>query len=166
MLDFARIYGLKTVVFRHSSMFGGRQFASEDQGWVGWFTKKAVEIKQGELKEPFTISGNGKQVRDLLYATDTVGLYLNAAKHISEIQGEVYNIGGGKANSSSLLELFSLLEEELDIKMDYIRIAPRESDQKIFSADIGKVERDIGWSPQVDKVKAVRNMISWVSTGG
>lgn len=45
MLDFSRIYGIKTAVFRHSSMFGGRQFATYDQGWLGWFTQKAIEIK-------------------------------------------------------------------------------------------------------------------------
>lgn len=80
MLDFARIYGLKTVVFRHSSMFGGRQFATSDQGWLGWFIQQAVEVKKGIEKAPFTISGNGKQVRDLLYASDCVALYLAAAK--------------------------------------------------------------------------------------
>ena len=67
MLDYARIFGLKTVVFRHSSMYGGRQFASYDQGWIGWFCQKAVEASREQLKEPFTISGNGKQVTGSLY---------------------------------------------------------------------------------------------------
>ena len=78
MLDFARIYGIKTVVFRHSSMFGGRQFATYDQGWIGWFTQQAVNIKNGTQKELFTISGNGKQVRDIAYASDMIDLYLKA----------------------------------------------------------------------------------------
>ena len=56
MLDFARIYGLKTVVFRHSSMFGGRQFATYDQGWIGWFIQQAINIKNGTQKEPSTSS--------------------------------------------------------------------------------------------------------------
>lgn len=162
MLDFARIYGLKTVVFRHSSMFGGRQFASEDQGWVGWFTQKAVEIKQGKLKEPFTISGNGKQVRDLLYASDAVELYLKAVDDIHSIKGKAYNIGGGLKNSSSLIELFNFLEDELDIKMNYINLKPRENDQKIFVADIGKAKHNIDWSPQVGKDKAICKMVEWV----
>ena len=109
MLDFARIYGIKTVVFRHSSMYGGRQFATYDQGWIGWFTKKAIEIKQGKLKEPFTISGNGKQVRDLLYASDCVELYLNAVEKIDSIKGEVFNIGGGIENSFLYQTLHSLV---------------------------------------------------------
>ena len=68
MLDFARMFGLRTVVFRHSSMYGGRQFATYDQGWVGWFCRQAVLTQEGRLDKPFTISGNGKQVRDVLHA--------------------------------------------------------------------------------------------------
>ncbi|MCK4842264.1 MAG: GDP-mannose 4,6-dehydratase, partial [Methylococcales bacterium] len=163
MLDFARIYGLKTVVFRHSSMFGGRQFATVDQGWVGWFTSKAIEIKNNTLKESFTISGSGKQVRDLLYASDCVALYLQAAKKIDTIKGQAFNIGGGMNNSSSLLELFSFLEQELAIKMDYIQLPPRESDQRVFVADITKSNQLIGWKPLVNKEEGIRKMIEWVN---
>jgi CDP-paratose 2-epimerase len=163
MLDFARIYGLKTAVFRHSSMFGGRQFATFDQGWLGWFTQKAIEIKNSTAKEPFTISGNGKQVRDLLYASDCVALYLKAADNIETIKGQAFNIGGGIENSSSLLELFQFLEHELDINMTYQQLPPRESDQRVFVADITKAQKMINWTPKVNKVEGVRKMIEWVS---
>ena len=163
MLDFARIYGLKTVVFRHSSMFGGRQFATFDQGWLGWFTQKAIEIKNGTAKEPFTISGNGKQVRDLLYASDCVALYLKAAESINNIKGQAFNIGGGIENSSSLLELFQFLETELEIKMNYQQLPPRESDQRVFVADIEKAKKLINWTPEVDKAQGIQKMIEWVS---
>jgi CDP-paratose 2-epimerase len=163
MLDFARIYGIKTAVFRHSSMFGGRQFATYDQGWLGWFTQKALEIKTNTLKEPFTISGNGKQVRDLLYASDCVDLYLKASQKIDTIKGQAFNIGGGMQNSSSLLELFSFLETELDIKMIYTQLPPRESDQRVFVADITKAKELIGWEPKVSKEEGIRKMIEWVS---
>ncbi|MBD3842672.1 MAG: GDP-mannose 4,6-dehydratase [Campylobacterales bacterium] len=163
MLDFARIYGIKTAVFRHSSMFGGRQFATYDQGWIGWFTQQAINIKKGTQKEPFTISGNGKQVRDLLYASDCVDLYLKASQKIDMIKGQAFNIGGGMQNSSSLLELFSFLETELDIKMVYTQLPPRESDQKVFVADITKAKELIGWEPKVSKEEGIRKMIEWVS---
>lgn len=163
MLDFARIYGLKTAVFRHSSMFGGRQFATFDQGWLGWFTQKAIAIKNGTAKEAFTISGNGKQVRDLLYASDCVALYLKAADNIETIKGQAFNIGGGIETSSSLLELFHFLEQELDIKMTYEQLPARESDQRVFVADITKAERLIGWTPKVSKAEGIRKMIEWVS---
>jgi len=163
MLDFSRIYGLKTAVFRHSSMFGGRQFATADQGWLGWFTQKAIEVKEGRCNHPFTISGNGKQVRDLLYASDCVALYLKAAENIDSMKGQAFNVGGGLDNSSSLLELFYFLEQELDIKMVYEQLPPRESDQRVFVADITKAKMIIGWTPTVDKAQGIRKMIDWVS---
>ena len=164
MLDFARIYGLKTAVFRHSSMFGGRQFATFDQGWIGWFIQKAIEIKNSTGEEAFTISGNGKQVRDLLYASDCVALYLQATDNIETIKGQAFNIGGGIENSSSLLELFDFLEQELDIQMTYQQLPIRESDQRVFVADITKAQKLINnWTPKVSKVEGVRKMIEWVS---
>lgn len=162
MLDFARIYGLKTVVFRHSSMFGGRQFATVDQGWLGWFTSKAIEIQNDQLKEAFTISGNGKQVRDLLYASDCVALYLAAAEHIDDVKGQAFNIGGGIANSSSLLELFSSLESELAIKMTYTQLSARESDQRVFVSDISKITAAINWKPEISKELGIKKMIEWL----
>jgi CDP-paratose 2-epimerase len=166
MLDFHRIYGLKTVVFRHSSMFGGRQFATCDQGWVGWFIQKAIENKNHTVSEPFTISGNGKQVRDLLFATDCVDLYLNASKTINDIQGQAFNIGGGIENSSSLLELFSTLEKILNIKMDYVQLPPRESDQLVFIADTQKIQTHLDWKPSVHREEGIKKMVTWVEDLG
>lgn len=129
LLDFSRIYGIKTVVFRHSSMYGGNQNATVDQGWVGWFIKKAVETKENTAVKPFTISGTGKQVRDVLYSDDVVSLYFKALENIEKISGKAFNIGGGVGNSMSLLELFSFLENELSIKLNYDELPFRESDQ-------------------------------------
>jgi CDP-paratose 2-epimerase len=163
MLDFARIYGLKTVVFRHSSMFGGRQFSTNDQGWIGWFVGQAINIKNEIQKEPFTISGNGKQVRDIAYAKDMVALYLKAPTKIDSIKGQAFNVGGGINNSSSLLELFNFLEIELDVKMEYKKLPVRESDQRVFVADLTKARELIGWEPKVSKEEGIRKMIEWVS---
>ncbi|MDE5975353.1 MAG: GDP-mannose 4,6-dehydratase [Muribaculaceae bacterium] len=163
LLDFNRIYGLKTIVFRHSSMYGSNQHATYDQGWIGWFCQKALEIKDGTLKEPFTISGNGKQVRDVLHADDVVSLYFKA-KDCQEAYGQVFNIGGGIVNSLSLLELFSMLEKMLDIKMNFTEIPWRESDQKVFVADITKAKEIIGWEPKVTKEKGIRSMVEWLKS--
>lgn len=162
MLDYARIFGLKTIVFRHSSIFGGRQFATKDQGWVGWFCQKAYEIKNNLNKEKFTISGTGKQVRDILFSSDLMECYRLAIKNIDKTKGQVYNIGGGMSNSYSLLELFKELENELDIKMDYEELPWRESDQKVFVADISKAKRDFGWEPKVDKKDGLLSMYKWI----
>lgn len=162
MLDYARTFGLKTVVFRHSSMYGGRQFATYDQGWVGWFCQKAVETKNGTLKDPFTISGTGKQVRDVLHGEDMKRLYMAAVSNIDKAKGQVFNIGGGIANSLSLLELFALLEELAGVKLKYISLPVRESDQRIFVADITKAEKLLGWRPEVSSHKGVAKMLDWV----
>ncbi len=162
MIDYSRIFGVKSVVFRHSSMYGSRQFATYDQGWVGWFVAKAIEKYQNPQCEPFTISGNGKQVRDLLEAEDMVRLYFTAYEHIDDIYGQAFNIGGTMSNALSLLELFSMLEELLGIKMDYVQIPPRQSDQKVFVADITKINKLIGWKPEVSSLQGVSKMIEWV----
>ena len=161
MQDYNRIFGLKTVVFRHSSMYGGRQFSTSDQGWVGWFCRQAHLKARNSNTEPFTISGNGKQVRDLLYVDDMVDLYFSAIKNIDKIKGQAFNIGGGMKNSYSLLELFTFLEKELNIKLNYVHLLPRESDQKIFVADIRKISGLCGWTPKTSKEEGVRKMLVW-----
>ncbi len=164
VLDFSRLFGIRGVVFRHSTIYGGRQFATYDQGWIGWFCQQALEIKQNPLREPFTISGNGKQVRDVLHADDAVRLYISVIDNIETMKGKVFNIGGGMSNSLSLLELFQILESELDIKMNYTRLEPRESDQKVFIADITKVTSATGWKPEVDRVSGVKKMLQWLQS--
>ena len=109
--DWHRNYGLNTIVFRHSSIYGGRQFSTFDQGWVGWFCLQALEQKQaldaGREVEEFTIAGNGKQVRDVLHAEDLIQLYSLAFEKGKTCAGSIFNIGGGMTNSLSLLELFN-----------------------------------------------------------
>lgn len=162
--DYHRIFGLKTVVFRHSSMYGGRQFATADQGWIGWFCQMAAEGRAGRRQEPFTISGNGKQVRDVLHADDMISLYFSTLKNADVAAGQAFNIGGGIDNSLSLLELFLLLEVEIGLPLQYINLPPRESDQRVFVADIGKMERLTGWKPHVSAQQGVSSMLAWTSS--
>lgn len=161
MLDYARVYGLHTVVFRHSTMYGGRQFATFDQGWVGWFCQQAIATRQDPGRPPFTIAGDGKQVRDLLYVDDAVDAYLAAARHRDVARGEVFNIGGGMANSSSLLELFAGLEVMAGVTLRYERLPWRLSDQRFFVADNRKATRLLGWAPRVDKATGIGRMFRW-----
>lgn len=163
MLDYSRIFGLKTVVFRHSSMYGGRQFATYDQGWVGWFCQKAIETKKGLLDKPFTISGTGKQVRDVLHAEDMKRLYFSAVENINKAKGQAFNIGGGIENSLSLLELFELLEKVTKVNLKYTRLPVRESDQRVFVADIAKAKKILRWEPMVSSQEGVVRMVEWVS---
>ncbi len=164
MLDFYRIFGIKTTVFRHSSMYGSRQFATYDQGWVGWFVQKAIELYKNPNAEPFTISGNGKQVRDILHADDMIRLYYTALENVDKVCGNAYNIGGTMAQSLSLLELFDMLNEMLGIKMRYTQLPVRCSDQKVFVADTAKIKSKIDWIPQVTAKEGIKKMLTWVES--
>ncbi len=164
MLDYSRSFGIKSVVFRHSSIFGGRQFSTFDQGWIGWFVSRAIETKRGNLSEAFTVSGNGKQVRDVLFSEDIVRCYFSAIENIDKTKGQAFNIGGGANNSLSILELFEMLEEEMGIKLNYKELPPRSSDQKSFIADIAKANEYFNWKPTVDKRTGIKKMINWVET--
>ncbi len=165
MLDYARIFGIKSVVFRHSSMYGGRQFSTFDQGWIGWFCQKAVETRRKTIRDPFTISGSGKQVRDVLYAADMIRLYFAVLDGVDAVKGEAFNIGGGRANSLSLLELFALLEAFTETSLNYTKLPPRESDQRVFIADNSKIERCLKWKPAVDKKTGIQSMLNWIENG-
>jgi len=162
MLDYHRIFGLDTIVFRHSSMYGSRQFATYDQGWIGWFCQKAIEKYENPNCKPFTISGNGKQVRDILHAKDMVSLYYTSLNNIEKLTGQAYNIGGSMKQSLSLLELFAILEELLDIKLEYSHLPVRQSDQKIFVADISKICSFIDWKPEITSREGIKQMINWI----
>lgn len=167
--DWARVYGLKTVVFRHSSIYGGRQFASFDQGWVGWFCQKAIEQKafilQNKKAEEFTISGSGKQVRDVLHAEDLISLYDSAYEFKDRAAGEIFNIGGGIENSLSIIELLDELAAQTERdSLKFRKIERRLSDQDYFVADVQKAFRYLSWKPSVDKKKGIEQMLKWTET--
>jgi CDP-paratose 2-epimerase len=161
MQDFARVYGLRTLVFRHSSMYGSRQFGTFDQGWIAWFCGQAVKASRGLLEKPFTIAGNGKQVRDVLEARDMARLYFAGLQHIDRAKGQVLNVGGGMANSLSLLELFALLEELTGTTLNYEKLPARFSDQRIFVADLAKARALLDWSPQITAREGIGDAVAW-----
>jgi CDP-paratose 2-epimerase len=166
VVEYARTYGLRTAVFRHSTIYGGRQHSTFDQGWVGWFCMQALAQKKNPSSEPFTISGDGKQVRDLLHVEDAVSCYLEAARQIDGIKGEAFNIGGGAANSCSLLELFGMLEGMLGISLKFTKLDWRHEDQRFFVADNTKIGANTGWVPQVAREEGVARTLAWIREVG
>jgi CDP-paratose 2-epimerase len=162
VLEYARTYGLKTAVFRHSTIYGGRQRSTYDQGWVGWFCSQALVQKNNPASEPFTISGNGKQVRDLLYVSDAASCYLAACEGIESIKGQAFNIGGGSQNSCSLLELFDILRSLLGVSPRYRSIDWRHEDQRFFVADNSKIERMLGWRPKIAREEGIAMAMGWI----
>ena len=154
--DYARIYGMRSVVFRQSCIYGPRQFGIEDQGWVAWFTIAAV------LGRPITIFGDGRQVRDVLFADDLADCYLRAVEQIDRTHGQIYNIGGGPDNQLSLLELLELLNARTGRKITPAFADWRPGDQKVFVSDIAKAKRDFGWFPKVSATSGVDRLADWV----
>jgi CDP-paratose 2-epimerase len=154
--DYARIYGLRTVCFRQSCIYGTRQFGIEDQGWVAWFCIAAT------LGRPFTIYGDGKQIRDVLWVDDLIDAYERALERIEAVKGEVFNIGGGPANTLSLRELVALLERELGRPLNPGFADWRPGDQRVFVASIHKAKQHLGWKPAVAADEGVHKLLAWV----
>jgi CDP-paratose 2-epimerase len=163
MLDYARLFGLNTTVFRHSSMYGGRQFSTYDQGWVGWFCQQALNQRE-DTNSTFTISGTGKQVRDVLHADDMISLYYSSLENKDKVSGMAFNVGGGAENSLSLLELFAKLESKLNVNLTYKKIEVRSSDQRVFIADHSKISALTGWSPKICSDEGIQQMINWLES--
>jgi CDP-paratose 2-epimerase len=155
--DYARIYGLKTIVFRQSCIYGPGQIGVEDQGWVAWFAIRALK------NEPLTIFGDGKQVRDLLFIDDLINAYNLGIKNIKKSTGQIYNIGGGYKNTTSLIEFIQFLEKYLNIKIKINFSKKRAGDQKIFISNNSKAKKDLNWEPKVDHKKGVSILIEWLS---
>jgi CDP-paratose 2-epimerase len=156
--DYARIYGLRTVVFRQSCIYGTRQFGVEDQGWVAWFLIAAVTGR------PITIYGDGKQVRDVLWIDDLLALYDAALQRMDVAAGQVYNVGGGPENTLSVwTELGPMLQELLGREVPVARADWRPGDQRIFVADIRKAEAELGWRPRTGKAEGVRRLHDWIA---
>jgi len=155
--DYARIYGLPTVVMRQSCIYGPRQFGIEDQGWVAWFIIAAV------MGRPLTIYGDGKQVRDILHVDDLLNAYDLAIEKIEVSAGQVYNIGGGPGNVMSVWAEFGpKLERLLGETIEVARGDWRPGDQRVFYADIRKAEKELGWKPKIGVEEGVKGLFEWV----
>ncbi|WP_187148850.1 NAD-dependent epimerase/dehydratase family protein [Candidatus Korobacter versatilis] len=141
--DYARIYGLNTVVFRMSCIAGQQQFGNEDQGWVAHFLYSALR------GAPITIYGNGKQVRDVLCVDDLVRAIDLARQLPASSEGRIYNIGGGAENALSLLELMDLVKSVTGHGCDVTYDAARPGDQLYYVTDFAKFKRDSGWQPEI-----------------
>lgn len=154
--DYSRIYGMRTIVFRQSCIYGPRQWGTEDQGWVFHFLKLAHQ------KKPIKIFGDGKQVRDLLFIDDLISAYEKSLDSIEDTNGEVYNVGGGLVNSVSLLEALKIIEKVLKRKVEREFFDWRPGDQKVFISNNSKAHKEFGWSPDVSVAKGISKLHDWV----
>ncbi len=155
--DYARIYGLRSVVLRQSCIYGPRQFGIEDQGWLAWMIIAAVTGRK------ITIYGDGKQVRDVLHVNDLLNAYDAAIEKIDVAKGQIYNMGGGTRNVMAIWTEFGpILERLLGKKIEVARADWRPGDQKVFYADFRKAQRELGWEPKISLEEGIEMLFNWV----
>jgi CDP-paratose 2-epimerase len=153
--DYARIYGIPTVVFRMSCIAGPHQFGNEDQGWVAHFLYSALD------QTPLTIYGNGRQVRDVLHVADLVRAFDCARANLAATAGNVYNIGGGAANAISLLDLIAAIERLTGRRIRYEHAQARAADQAVYVTNFQKFGRHTGWQPELSLSHVLSDLLAW-----
>ena len=156
VVDYAKLYNLRTVSLRLSCVYGENQWGTEDQGWIAWFIKCAL------LKNKIRLFGTGKQVRDVLHVSDLASLIYLCVKKINVIKGHAFNIGGGPKNTLSLLELINKIEIKLKIKINYSFSKVRFGDQKFFVNNLSKIKKMTGWYPKISVNNGLNKYIDWI----
>lgn len=153
--DYSRIYGLNTVVFRQSCIYGPRQYGIEDQGWIAWFTIAAL------MERPIKIYGDGMQVRDVLHVADLALAYESAVEKIGKVRGGVFNIGGGPEYSLAIKEVFPMLEHSLGRPVQYAHSDWRPGDQPVYISDITRAANELGWKPKISPQEGIQTLFEW-----
>ena len=156
VLDYARTFALRTVVFRMSCIYGPHQFGTEDQGWVAHFLIAAMN------GVPLTIYGDGLQVRDILFVEDLAEAMLLAQSNIDRLSGEAFNIGGGPANTTSLVELLDQIGELRGERPLANIEAWRPADQRYYVSNTRKFEQATGWRPRTSVREGVERLHEWL----
>jgi len=156
VLDHARSFDLKAVVFRMSCIYGPRQFGNEDQGWVAHFLIQALR------GEPLTLYGDGMQVRDILFVEDLVRAFRLAMGNIERIGGRAYNIGGGPKQTISLIELLAKIHALNGARPEVSFEDWRTGDQRYYVSDYRRFARATGWSPRVGVDEGVERLFGWI----
>jgi CDP-paratose 2-epimerase len=139
-----------------SCIYGPHQYGNEDQGWVAHFAIRAIEDK------PINIYGDGKQVRDILFVEDLVDAFLLAQQYMPQLSGQAFNIGGGVANTVSLLELLDTIGHYKGEKIPLSFGDWRTGDQHYYVSDIRKFRQATGWYPKHTVEQGVAKLYAWL----
>jgi CDP-paratose 2-epimerase len=149
---FAETYGVRAASFRLTGLYGPRQLGGEDHGWVANFAIRTL------LGWPLNVYGTGKQVRDILFATDVAEAFHAFYEH--PVPG-IYNIGGGSANAISLLECIDLIASITGTRPD-VRLGPgRHGDLRYFVCDASRAKERLRWEARVRPEEGVRRLVEW-----
>jgi len=156
VLDYATSFGLATVVFRMSCIYGPHQWGNEDQGWLAHFVLQTLR------GAPITIFGDGRQVRDALFVDDLLDAMQLALDDGHRLRGRAFNIGGGPDNAISLLEMIELITDLEGAKPDVRHDQWRVGDQRWYVSDVSALTSAIRWRPQVDVRTGVTRLYRWL----
>jgi len=156
VIDYAKSFGLRTIVFRMSCIYGQHQQGNEDQGWVAHFAKQAL------AGQSITVYGDGRQVRDILFVDDLVDAMLDATARMDDLSGRAFNIGGGPSNSVSLLEVLDRIAGLTHRPPQITYDDPRIGDQRWFVSDTRRFEEATGWRPKVGVADGVARLVNWL----
>lgn len=154
--DYSRIYGLPSVVFRMSCIYGTRQFGTEDQGWVAHFGRALYG------NEPITLYGDGCQVRDILWIDDLVAAMRLATERIQTVAGEVFNVGGGADNAVTVREVIDRLSQITGRSVPVATADWRPGDQRIYISDTARLEQALGWRPRTPWKVGLEKLAGWL----
>jgi CDP-paratose 2-epimerase len=158
VLDYARTFGLRATVFRMSCIYGPHQFGTEDQGWVAHFAIQSMK------RRPITLYGDGLQVRDILFVEDLVDAMMRAHDRIDVTAGRAFNIGGGPANTISLLELIDLLADVFGEHPRVLAQSWRSADQRYYVSDHRMFSETTGWKPMTSVAEGVMRLVGWLDS--
>jgi CDP-paratose 2-epimerase len=156
--EYAHAFDMPVVVNRFGVIAGTGQFAKLDQGWVVWWAIAHY------FKLPLKYIGwNGKQVRDILFLEDVCALVELQMNQIGRFRGDIFNLGGGAANSLSLREGTRLLEDKLGYGTAIsTEDAVRKADLPIYFTDNRKAEKSLQWRPTVTLNEGFDRILAWI----
>ena len=148
--EYGRYFNMPTVVYRGGCLTGSRHAAVELHGFLSYLVKCAIE---GKL---YTVFGyKAKQVRDQIHSSDVVAAFKAYIKNPKP--GSVYNIGGGKGNSASVLETVELVKEITGHELKYsYSDKNRIGDHICYYSDLTRLKKDY---PEWDIRKSLRDII-------
>jgi len=146
VIEYLDMFSLKGVINRLGIVAGPWQMGKVDQGIIGFWI--ARHILGGPLSY-IGYNGTGKQLRDALHVDDVCELVLYELEHLDELNGKVFNAGGGRANSFSLLELTEQVSEITGKRMAINSVLEeRKADVRIYITDNSRICQETGWTPK------------------
>jgi len=159
--EYNEFYGLKTVINRFGVITGPWQMGKVDQGvMVLWIAKHFFKQELGY----FGYGGTGKQIRDMLHVADLFRLVDWQLHHLDQVNGEIFNAGGGWESSASLQELTRYCQEVTGNTIP-IKSVPetRTADIRLYVTDNAKVTAQTGWKPEIGIRQIVEEITAWLA---